>query len=52
MMPFSEVQRTGIFIEMANRLETPGLDGGKNMESLCNGFGIFVWNDELDTDDS
>ena len=44
--------KTGKFIEMENRIETPGLDGGKNMELLCDGCGVFIWNDELDTDGS
>ena len=52
MMPFYEVQRQGKCIEMENRIETPGLDGGKNMELLCDGCGVFIWNDELDTEDS
>ena len=37
---------------MENRLEIPGLGRGRNMELLCNGCGVFIWKDEVDTDDS
>ena len=51
MMPFYEVHRIGKFIETENRIQTPGLEGGKNVELLRNGCGVSVLNDEMDSDD-
>lgn len=50
-MPFYEVHRIDKFIETENRTETPGLEGRRNVELLCNGCGVSVSNDKMDSVD-